>query len=240
MPQPGSADRPKRFYATAAAGPVERGWGVLLDGRPVRTPGRRAVLATPTQALAGLMAEEWAAQGESLDLAGMAATRLAFSAIDRISIKRTETAAEVGRYAGADLLCYFADGPGTLVARQTQRWGPVLDWARAELELEFNRAIGIVHQPQPPGTVIKVEALAAALDDFGLAGLAMAAGLFGSAILALALQRNQLDGEAAFGLSRLDEEFQEEKWGVDAEAEARRVLLTAEARMLDRWFQALR
>lgn len=239
MPPPGAPSRPKRFYAAAEAGVVEQGWGVLLDGRPVRTPAGAHLIA-PTRLLAVLIAQEWAAQDEVIDIAGMPATRLAFSAVDRISAKRAETATEVGRFAGADLLCYFADAPEALTTRQTERWGPVLEWAHEALGLEFHRTVGILHRAQPPQTVAKVEAMALELDDFGLAALAMAAGLFGSAVLALALQHNQLDGEAAFELSRLDEEFQEQIWGVDAEAEARRALLTAEAVLLDRWFQALR
>ncbi len=110
-----------------------------------------------------------------------------------------------------------------------------MSWASS-----FIRTSGILHRDQPPQTIAKAEALALALDDFGLAGVAMATGLFGSVVLALALQRGRLDGRAAFALSRLDEEFQEEIWGVDAEAEARRGLLTAEAEHLDRWFAALR
>lgn len=233
------SDRPKRFYAAAVAGPLEGGFGVLLDGRGARTPaGARLVL--PTEALAGLLAEEWAGQGDGVDFGSMPATRLAFAAIDRVSQARPQTAAEVGRYAASDLLCYFADHPEALIERQTQRWGPMLEWAREALGLEFHRTVGIIHRPQPPQTIAGVESLALALDDFGLAALVHASGLFGSAILALALQRDQLDGVAAFELSRLDEEFQEEKWGVDAEAAARRGHLTAEARMLDRWFQTLR
>lgn len=234
-----SLDRPKRFYAAARPGPAEGGWSVLLDGRPARTPaGSRLVV--PAEALAALLAEEWEAQAVTIDFAAMAATRLAFAAADRVSAARAETAAEVGRYAGADLLCYFADAPEALIARQTQRWLPLLDWARDSLGLELHRTVGIVHRPQPASTIERVEALALALDDFALAGLAFAAGLFGSAILALALQRDQLDGAAAFELSRLDETFQEEQWGVDAEAAARRAAHAAEARMADRWFQALR
>jgi chaperone required for assembly of F1-ATPase len=232
-------DRPRRFYGEAVAGQTDAGWAVLLDGRAVRTPAR-ARLILPTEALAGLVAEEWAGQGESVDLASMALTRLAFAAADRIAARRSETAAEVGRYASADLLCYFADGPGALVERQTRRWGPVLDWARDALGLEFHRAIGIIHAAQPAETIAKVEALALALDDFGLAGLAFAAGLYGSTILALALQRDQLDGAAAFELSRLDEVFQAEQWGVDAEAEARWRRLETESGLLEQWFQALR
>ena len=230
---------PKRFYKGVEAGAVDTGFGERLDGRPVRTPGG-ARLVAPTQALAELLATEWAGQGEAIDLSAMPATRLAFSAIDRVSIKHAEVAAEMRRYAGADMLCYFADGPGTLVERQLQRWGPLLDWARDELGLEFHRAVGIIHREQPPETVAAVESLALAADDFALAGLAMAAGLYGSTVLGLALYRGRLSGVDAFELSRLDEEFQEEKWGVDAEALARRGVLTADAVMLDAWFQALR
>jgi chaperone required for assembly of F1-ATPase len=238
MPPASPPTKPKRFYAAAEAGPVEQGFGVLLDGRPVRTPAG-ARLVAPTLALAAVIAEEWAAQGEAIDLSAMAATRLAFSAADRVSARRAETAAEVARYAGADLLCYFAESPRSLVERQAARWGPVLDWARDDLGLELHRTSGILHRDQPPQTLVKAEALALALDDFGLAGLAMAVGLFGSVVLALAVQRGRLDGATAFALARLDEEFQEEIWGVDAEAEARRGLLTAEAEQLDRWFAAL-
>lgn len=239
MPANDQSERPKRFYAAASAGPLEGGFGVLLDGRGARTPaGSRLVV--PTEALAALLAAEWAGQGEGIDFSSMPATRLAFVAVDRVSQARTATAAEIGRYAASDALCYFADHPDALIERQTQRWGPMLDWVRDDLGLAFHRAVGIIHQPQPTETIAGIESLALALDDFSLAGLAHATGLFGSAILALALQRDQLDGVAAFELSRLDEEFQEEKWGVDAEAAARRAHLTAEAKMLDRWFQTLR
>jgi chaperone required for assembly of F1-ATPase len=234
-----SVERSKRFYARAEAGPLDGGFGVLLDGRPARTPaGKRLVL--PTAALAELVCAEWASQGDIIDISRMAATRLAFVAADRIAVHRAATAAELGRYAGSDLICYFADGPRALVERQEERWGPLLDWAREELSLSLIRVAGIVHQSQPTAALEKAEALAADLSDFELAALSMAAGLFGSAVLAIALQRGRLSGIEALQLSWLDEEFQEEKWGVDAEAAARRALLTAEATMLERWFSALR
>src|SRR3546814_10314664 len=98
------------------------------------------------------------------------------------------------------------------------------------------RAAGIVHREQPRETLAGVKAAALELDDFGLAGLAYGAALFGSAILALALQRGWLNGEQAFELSRLDEAWQESQWGVDAEAAERTARLRSEAAMLERWF----
>jgi chaperone required for assembly of F1-ATPase len=233
-----AAEKPKRFYEAATAAPLEGGFGVMLDARTLRTPaGARLVL--PSRALADLLAEEWAAQGVVIDHASMPATRLAFTAADRIGQVRAATAAEIARQAGADLLCYFADAPQSLTRRQETLWGPLLAWAEAQLGLRFGRASGVLHRAQPPETLERVQALAAALDDFTLAGLALASNTFGSAVLALALQRGRLTGEEAFALSRLDETFQEEQWGVDAEAAERTARLRDEALMLDRWFRAL-
>jgi chaperone required for assembly of F1-ATPase len=211
------AERPRRFYQSASAAPVEGGFGVMLDTRTLRTPAG-ARLALPTLALAELAASEWAAQDGTIDHAQMPATRLAFTAADRVGRVRQPTAAEIARQAEADLLCYFAEAPRALTERQEAQWGPMLDWAEQSLGLRFERALGVLHRPQPLATLQRVEALALALDDFGLAGLAMAAAGFGSTVLALALQRGVLGGDEAFDLSRLDEAFQETQWGVDAEA----------------------
>lgn len=231
-------DKPRRFYKSVEVAEAEGGFAILLDGRAVRTPkGERLLL--PTQALAQQVAEEWAAQGETIEFAGMHATRLANTAVESIPSAREATAQTVASYAGSDLLCYFAEEPAGLVQRQADRWGPVIDRVEAEARLSFVRAAGIVHQRQPEQTLARVKAIALDLDDFGLAGLAFGASLFGSAILAIALHRGWLTGEQAFELSRLDEGWQEERWGVDAEAAERAKRLRGEANMLERWFHGL-
>ncbi len=235
----GSADRPRRFYKSVTVGPAPRGgWTVLLDGRAIRTPAGNA-LAAPTQALAQILAEEWTVQGDHVVLPDMPATRLAHTVMDHIAGARAATAAEIARYAGDDMLCYFAEGPEKLVARQTREWGPVLDWAERDLGLSLARTAGIIHQAQPEETLKAVEALAQALDDFALAALAQATGLFGSAVLALAAARGRLTALEAFNLSRLDEAFQQELWGTDEEAAIRTARMRTEVVMLGRWFEAL-
>jgi chaperone required for assembly of F1-ATPase len=214
------------------------GFTVMLDSRVLKGP-KGAQVVLPTQALADQVAREWAAQGETLELAGMHATRLANTAIESVPQARDATAQSIADYAASDLLCYFAVEPAGLLARQERLWSPVLDRAEAEAGLRFVRAAGIVHQAQPDETLARVKALALAQDDFALTGLAFGAPLFGSAVLALAVQRGWLTGEAAFDLSRLDEAWQEEKWGVDAEAAERTARLHGEAAMLQRWFEAL-
>lgn len=231
-------EKHRRFYKAVAVTPEPGGYAIRLDDRPVRTP-RGGHLALPTEALAELVAAEWAGQGEYLEIAGMHATRLANTAIEAIPQARAETADTVASYAASDLLCYWAEAPQALVERQRQHWGPLLDRIEAETKLSFLRAAGVVHQAQPEQTLQQVREIALAETDFGLAGLAFGAGLFGSAILAIALRRGWLTGAQAFELSRLDEAWQAEQWGIDEEAAERTERLGAEALMLQRWFRAL-
>ena len=245
-----SEERIKRFWKDVTVEAGEGGWRVLLDGRSPRTPAH-ATLVLPTEPLARLVADEWAAQGEHLDPATMPATRLASTAIDRIPQARDGVAEEVTRYLGSDALCYFADAPQGLIAEQEARWRPWLDWAARDLSLPLRQAEGIGHVAQPDAVLRHGRELVLALDDFSqtrqaevvdfsLAGLATATGLFGSAVLALAVQRGALSGAEAFELSRLDEAWQERQWGVDEEAAQRTAARRAEAELLDRWFAALR
>jgi len=233
-----SEERLKRFWTNASVEPDEGGHVVLLDGRAPKTPAH-ARFVLPTEAAARLVADEWAAQGEFIEPGTMPATRLAATAIDRVSRTREPVAEEIASYVGSDLLCYLAEHPTPLVAEQTQRWAPWRDWAAADLGVHVEATQGIIHRPQPPESLDRVRALALALDDFALTGLATAVPLFGSAILGLAVQRGALDGAAAFELSRLDEAFQERQWGVDADNAERTEARRAEAALLDRWFRAL-
>ncbi len=231
-------DRPRRFYAQATTAPRDGGFTVLLDGRGARTPGG-GPLVVPVQPLAQMLADEWAGQGDEIDLAAMPANRLASTVIDRTAAASAAVAAEVARYGASDVLCYFAEAPDALVQAQQEAWGPVLDWARSALGVDLRRAIGVVHRPQSPEALARIEVLTTELEPFTQAGVAFATPLFGSAVLALAVQRGRLEANAAFELSRLDEAFQEGRWGVDTEAAARTAGMRDEARLLGRWFEAL-
>jgi chaperone required for assembly of F1-ATPase len=230
--------KPRRFYKDVGVEAVEGGWSIKLDGRTLRTPKARPLIL-PTRAAADQVAAEWAAQGEIIEMAVMHATRLANTAIETIAAAREGVADQVAQYAGSDLVCYYAGGPEALVVRQQAGWGPVIARAAAEEGLRFALCEGILHKDQSPETLARVRDIALSLDDFTLSGLAFGASLFGSAVLGVALLRGWLSGEAAFDLSRIDEAFQEEHWGIDEEAAERTARLREEARMLDRWFRGL-
>jgi len=233
-----SVQRPKRFYKAVTVGEADGGHAVLLDGRTPKTPaGTKLVL--PTAALAALIAEDWEAQVEEIDTSRMPAMRLAATGLDRVAGAREDVAEEIVRYAGSDLICYFAEHPAGLVAEQEVRWTPLLAWAEEELGLKLVRAAGVLHRAQPQATLDRARALALEENDLGLAALAHATALFGSAVLAQALRRGRLTAEAAHDLARLDEAFQEARWGVDYEAADRTAARLKEAVLLERWFRAL-
>lgn len=232
-------DQVRRFWKAVSVEPDGQGWAVRLDGKMPKSPAGHS-LVLPTQAAAQLVAEEWAGQGDILIPATMPATRLAFTAIDRVREVREAVADEITAYAGSDAICYLAETPDSLVERQARDWTPWRDWAERDLGCVLVPVAGIVHRTQADEALAAVRKQALALDDYALTGLAMATPLLGSAVLAFAVQRGALSGAEAFDLSRLDEAFTEERWGVDAEAAERTEGLRAEAVMLERWFAALR
>ena len=207
----------KRFYKATSAELTEAGYEVRLDGRSVRTPAR-APLAVPTQALAEAIAAEWDGQGEQIDPSSMPLTGLANAAIDRIAPEREAFAAGLARYGESDLVCYRAETPVSLVERQAGAWDPLVAWAGERFGIACEVVTGVMHRPQPDATVSTLAAAIAGRSPFALAGLSHLVTVSGSLILALALAEGAVDLETAWSAASLDETFQLEQWGEDAEA----------------------
>lgn len=232
------SEMPKRFYKSAGINAAGSGWTVALDDRPVRTPAR-AELTLPTEALASAIAEEWDRQGEQIDIQAMHLMRLANVAIDRTPETRAAMADEIAKYCETDLTCHLAEGPEVLVARQEAAWRPVRDWAGRALGVMLMPVTGLLAAPQPAASLEAARTHALALDNFRLTGLAFGCGLFGSALLALALEQGEIDAETAHRAARIDEDYQAEQWGRDEEAEAFASARRIEAVALGQWFAAL-
>ncbi|MGO4871129.1 MAG: ATP12 family chaperone protein [Roseiarcus sp.] len=213
----------KRFFREASVGEAEGGsFALLLDGRRARTPAKRPLIL-PTRALAELVAEEWAGQGETIDPAAMPLTRLANSAIDGVAAAIEATRAEIAGYAGADLMCYRAEAPEALVAAEAAAFDPVLDWAGEALGAKFLVGVGVVHVRQPESALLSVRAALDAVESpFALAALHVMTSLTGSVLLALAVARGSLSAEEAWRIAHVAEDFQIASWGEDEEAKARR------------------
>jgi chaperone required for assembly of F1-ATPase len=226
----------KRFWKDVSVEPEGDGWTIRLDGRPVRTPAR-AALRVPTEALAKAIAEEWRSVEGEIDPHAMPLTGLANAAIDRVTPDKHGFADMLARYAEADLACYRAEGPPKLIARQQQEWDALLAWARRRFDVDFATTCGLIHVQQPGPTIERLAHAVATLDPFRLAGLSPLVTIGGSLVAALAVLEKAIAAEEAWKAVSVDERWQREQWGADAEAEAalenRRHDFLAGSRFLD-------
>jgi chaperone required for assembly of F1-ATPase len=212
---------PKRFYTEAGIAQAEDGYRLVLDGRPAHTPARRR-LAVPQAALAAALAEEWGAQEEFIDPARMPLTRLVNSALDGVAERREAVIDDLSAYAGTDLIVYRAGDPARLVAAQAAAWDPVLDWARDALGARFILSEGVMHVTQPAESVAALRrAIEAVETPTALAGLHSMTTLTGSLLIALAVLHGRLTPQEGWAAAHVDETFQAEVWGQDAEAQDR-------------------
>jgi chaperone required for assembly of F1-ATPase len=217
----------KRFYREAAPLAATSGFGVTLDGRLIKTPGKRD-LVVPAAALAMAIATEWNAQAAEIRPAAMPLTRLAGITIDRNPAERAAIVSQTANFADTDLVCYRTPDQPALAARQRAVWQPLVDWAGLRYDAPLMVTAGVVPARQPEASVRTLAAVVAAQEEFALTALHVTAAACGSLVIALALAEGRLDAEAAFAASQLDETFQIEAWGEDAEATERRRALAAE------------
>jgi len=231
----------RRWYREARAGAGREdgaGFTVLLDGKGIRTPAK-APLVLPTAGLAEAVAAEWAAQGEELAADGLPLTRLANTAIDLDEARRTAIIDTLAAYARTDLLCYRADAPPALAERQSRSWQPLLDWAALRYDAVLIPVTGIMPVARPESAYRALRAAVAALDGWRLVALQEATTVAGSLVLGLALIEHRIDAETTFALSVLDETWQIEHWGEDAEAAARRAGQRADLAAIARFLYLL-
>jgi chaperone required for assembly of F1-ATPase len=228
----------KRVYKKVEVAPVEGGWGITLDGRSIRTPAK-SPMVLPNKPLAAAIAAEWDAQRDEIRPIEMPLTRLVATAIDRTGPQRDAVVTEVSNYAGTDLVCYRADHPPALAARQQAVWQPLIDWAMSRYDAALAVTTGIIPTRQSAAALKAFAAAVAALDDFRLTGLHNLTAACGSLVIGLAIMEGRLDADAAFAASQLDETFQIEAWGEDAEAMQRRAALADDIKSTTRFVELL-
>ena len=210
----------KRFYTSTGVAEGPDGFGVTLDGKPIRTPGRN-LLTAPTRDLAEATAAEWDAQKDDIDPMAMPLTRLANSVIDGVAGNVQAVAADAAKYFETDLLFYRAGFPDALIARQAEHWDPVLRWAADDLGAHFILTEGVIHVAQPE-TAVAAARGALPVDAWPVGAFHVVTTLTGSAMLALALKHGVLDVDQVWAAAHVDEDWNREKWGADEEVDARR------------------
>ena len=226
----------KRFYKEVSSGPADSGFGVRLDGKPIKTPAGQT-LAVPSAALAEALAAEWEAQGETIVPSSMPLMQMVSTALDRMPQTRGQVQGYLAGFAASDMLCYRADSPVDLVGLQSVSWQPWLDWAALELDAPLAITAGVTPIVQEDSSLAALRRRVETYDDWVLTALQSLAPCLGSLVLSLAVVEGKLAADEAFELSRLEERFQNERWGQDHEAKTRndglRREVLAAARLLD-------
>lgn len=213
----------RRFYKDVALARQAGGFQVLLDGRGIKTVGG-APQVVPSEALGEALAAEWRRQGEKIDPASLPLRDMADYAIDIVAGDVAGVAKTLLAYAETDTLCYRADPDEPLHARQQVVWEPLLAAFEKAHGITLTRVSGVLHRPQPPATMAKLEARLTALHPFVLGGVEAMAKLAASLVTALAAldARGEEEPLALWQAACLEEEWQAELWGRDWEAEERR------------------
>lgn len=208
----------KRFWTEVTTQSGDAGWSVQLDGRAVKTPAKTALLL-PTEALAQAVAAEWDAQDGVIDPLSMPFTRSANAALDKVAVQHAEVADMLAAYGDADLLCYRADAPTELVERQAEIWDPYLEWGADVLGARLYPRTGVIHESQSSEALATLSKQVHALDPFQLAAFHDLVSLSGSLILGFAAAQDLHPAPIIWAASRVDENWQEEQWGEDEEAQ---------------------
>lgn len=211
----------KRFYKAVTVAVEGTGFRVMLDGRGLRTVGG-APQIVPTAPLAEAMAAEWSGQDEEIDPARFVFRDLADYAIDVVTPGKAAVVDELIPYAETDTLCYRAEPDEALGIRQRAVWDPLLTAAEARWDIRFVRVAGIMHRPQPEETLARLREDLATRDGFTLAAVKNTASLAASLVLGLMAVEPGADVDALWDAANLEEDWQAELWGKDAEAQDRR------------------
>ena len=225
----------RRSFTRAAVRPEAGGFAVFLDADPLLTPGGRAVVL-PRAAAARAVAGEWEFQGARIAPGAMPLTRLANTAIDGVAERRSEAAEAIVGYAETDPVCYRVSRPEALRRRQEESWDPLLDWLEEVCGARMVVVPDVAPRAQPAAALARLRRAADGFGVFGLAALHAMTAALGSAVVALALAHRRLSVDAAFRAALVEELHQAERWGEDADAEARRARLRGDLETAHRFF----
>lgn len=217
----------KRFWKEVSVRPEASGYGIFLDDKQLKTPLKASLLA-PTKAVANGIAAEWSEVKETINPLEMHLTRCANATLDKVVVEHGAVAAMLAEYGATDLLCYRAEGPTELTERQARAWDPLLEWLAETHDIQLVPTTGIMHVSQPKDGQDRIRAMVLAYDPWRLTALHDLITISGSLVLGLAVATNHLSAENVWPISRIDETWQEEQWGVDDAASA-----AAEVKRLD-------
>ncbi len=209
----------KRFYKNVTVQKRGTGFVVVLDDRPLNTPNKQ-LCTVPTESLAQSICAEWQAvpiDGQVV-LRDMPMTGLAFTAIDTVLPHIDHIRKSLIAYADTDVICYRSATFQHLRQKQQQAWDTWVTYAHTVLSMPLVTTAGVMPMAQPPLVAQSATNIVAAMPAYPLTAFADMVAILGSLVMAVAVIRNDADGDTAFQVCYLDERHQIAEWGSDAAA----------------------
>ncbi|XP_038941884.1 ATP synthase mitochondrial F1 complex assembly factor 2 isoform X1 [Rattus norvegicus] len=117
------------------------------------------------------------------------------------------------KFLDTDTICYRVEEPETLVELQKNEWDPIIEWAEKRYGMEIGSSTSIMGPSIPTQTREVLTSHLASYNMWALQGIEFVVAQLKSMLLTLGLIDLRLTVEQAVLLSRLEEEYQIQKWG---------------------------
>ncbi|XP_042293759.1 ATP synthase mitochondrial F1 complex assembly factor 2 [Sceloporus undulatus] len=203
----------KRFYQNVTISQGEGGFEISLDHRKLKTPQAK-VFTVPSETLALAVANEWDAQQETIKPYTMHLTTLCNTALDNPSQRTKDQIIRAAvKFLETDTICYRVEEPPALVELQKNEWDPVIEWAEKRYNVVIGSSTSIMGPSIPQSTRDVFVSHLASYNFWALQGIEYMITQLKSLILSMGLLDKHLTVEQAVLLSRLEEEYQIQRWG---------------------------
>lgn len=230
----------KRFYKSVTAKKEGAGFVICLDDKPIRTPNGNSMLVHQPL-LADAVIQEWDAQEQDINPKTMPLTQLVNVKIDKAQDNelRKQIEDEIITYINSDLICYYAEGPDSLVAAQRQHWGPLQQIFEEETGIPLQTTQGICFVEQMPQLETLGRTFLENLDAAHFTAFQAIVGPLGSFFIAKAFVEGHITSHEAFEAAQVDEIHQMEIWGTDDAVEKKHQALRQELSDIERFLELI-
>uniref|UniRef100_A0A8C1T622 ATP synthase mitochondrial F1 complex assembly factor 2 n=1 Tax=Cyprinus carpio TaxID=7962 RepID=A0A8C1T622_CYPCA len=209
----GTTER-KKFYENVSIAQGEGGlFEINLDKRKLKTPGGK-LFTVPNEALAIAVATEWDAQKDTLKFYTMHLTTLCNTALDNPTQRTKEQMISAAlKFLETDTICYRVEEPPGLVELQRNEWDPVMNWIEQRYNVVIGSSSNIMGPQIPEETKETFQQHLNSYNLWSMTGLEYVITQLKSLVLSFGLIDRHLSVEQAVVLSRLEEEYQIQRWG---------------------------
>ncbi|XP_067317607.1 ATP synthase mitochondrial F1 complex assembly factor 2 [Anolis sagrei] len=203
----------KRFYQDVTISQGEGGFEISLDHRKLKTPQAK-LFTVPSETLALAVATEWDSQRDTIKPYTMHLTTLCNTALDNPSQRtKDQIIGAALKFLETDTICYRVEEPPALVELQKNEWDPVIEWAEKRYNVTIGSSTSIMGPSIPQSTKDVFISHLASYNTWALQGIEYMITQLKSLILSMGLLDKHLTVEHAVLLSRLEEEYQIQRWG---------------------------